>query len=202
MLDLPGPSHFREALRLSAARRRLVQIGQFLAELDPLAVFEAHGNAHLRYPAVDGGDFAVDHNSLEGRSLADELVTLGLGDRLLVLMTMKQCELSSGGCLTRQYSTCGPGSHSQSTDRSALTWLSVFGRVAHVAGYHGWQHSGGTSARAGRRHFLIAPTPLAAVPKRPSRAGDPCEVISGQLDRKKRHSAALSRGTVPPLPVR
>jgi hypothetical protein len=43
--ELLGPSYLREALCLCAARRRLVQIGQFLAELHRLAVFEAHGDA-------------------------------------------------------------------------------------------------------------------------------------------------------------
>ena len=42
-----SPSHLREALRLRAAGGGLVQIGQLLAELDRLAVFESHGNSHL-----------------------------------------------------------------------------------------------------------------------------------------------------------
>jgi hypothetical protein len=47
------------------------------------------------------------------RGGAQELVPLGLGESLLVLVTVKQCELSFGGCLPGQYSTWGFRSHSQ-----------------------------------------------------------------------------------------
>jgi hypothetical protein len=111
-----------------------------------LAVFEAHGNAHLLHSAVRRGDFAMDHDSLEGCSLADELVTLGLGERLLVLVTIKQCEPSSGGRSTRQYSTCGPGSHNQTTDRSATDMARTSS-----AGLRTWPDATAGSTRPARR---------------------------------------------------
>jgi hypothetical protein len=70
-----------EAPRFRTARLRLVQVGQFLAELHRLAVFESHGEAHLRHPAVGGGGLAVFHHALEGFPVADELFPLGLGHR-------------------------------------------------------------------------------------------------------------------------
>jgi hypothetical protein len=88
--ELLSPSHFREAPRLRAARGGLVQIGQLLAELDRLTVFESHGNSHLRYPAIGAGGLAVDHHPLHGGSLTDEPFTLGRTHLLLVLVMMQQ----------------------------------------------------------------------------------------------------------------
>jgi hypothetical protein len=93
--ELLGASHLRQPLGLLAAGRRLVQVGQFLPELDFPAVFEPYADAHLGDPAIGGGEIALRHHSLEGCSLFEELLTLGLGQRLLLVVMMKQCGLSS-----------------------------------------------------------------------------------------------------------
>jgi hypothetical protein len=106
--ELLSPAYLREALRLRTARRRLVQIGQFLAELDRLAVFKSHRNAHLRYPAVGGGRLAVGYHCLNVCPLAEELFTLGLSHLSLAPVMMKQFLTPPGRSLSGKHSTGEP----------------------------------------------------------------------------------------------
>ena len=91
-------------LRLLAARGRLVEIGQFLPELDRLAVFEADFHPHQRPAAVCGGQLAVHHHPLDGGPVKQEFLPFGLGQLITVLVVVEQIERSSGGFLGRQYS--------------------------------------------------------------------------------------------------
>ena len=88
--ELLSSPDLREAPRLVTVRRGLVQVGQFLAELHRLAVFESHGDTHLRHPAVGGRGLAVVHHALEGFPVTEELFPLGLGHQPLVPVMMQQ----------------------------------------------------------------------------------------------------------------
>jgi hypothetical protein len=102
--ELLGRPHLGQALRLLAARGRLVEVGQFLAELDRLAVFEADFHPHLRPAAVCGGQLAVRHHPLDGGPVKQEFLPLGLGQLITVIVVVEQIERSSGGFLAQQYS--------------------------------------------------------------------------------------------------
>jgi hypothetical protein len=115
--ELLSSSYLREALRLWTAGRRLVQIGQFLAELDCLAVFEPDGKAHLRYPAIGDGGLAVDHHPLDDGSLAEKFFALGIGHLLLAPMMMKQFLNSPGWALELKASN----RHARRADRAPGT---------------------------------------------------------------------------------
>ena len=82
-------SYLRETPCLWTARRWLVKTGEFLVKLSPLAVFEFHGYAHPRCPAVIGSGLVPHYDPLDGRSLAEELFTLGLGQRPVVPVIMR-----------------------------------------------------------------------------------------------------------------
>src|SRR6185437_6692981 len=88
--ELLGLPDLREAPRLWTARGRLVQVGQFLAELNPLAILEIHAKAYLRHQAVRGSGLVMEHHPLDGGPSAEELFALGRGHRLLMLVMMKQ----------------------------------------------------------------------------------------------------------------
>lgn len=88
--ELLSPAYLREAPCLRTAGRWLVKTGEFLMKLGPLAVSEFHGHAHPRYPAVVGGGLVPHDDPLDGSSLAEELFALGLGQRPVVLVMMKQ----------------------------------------------------------------------------------------------------------------
>jgi hypothetical protein len=99
--ELLGSPDLRQPPRFVAARGGLVKIGQFLTELDRLAVFEADFNAHVRHPSVGIGKLAVQDHALDGSPIAQEPFPLGLAQLLvmLVMLVMIKQNRTPGGRL-------------------------------------------------------------------------------------------------------